>query len=93
MQQQSGLAPSEIDCEYREHLLRDRVVALIERAPLQREGDPQVDVVSQSIRETLAACSEDPERAERLEAISAHLSRHVEVEAGDLEARDKLLAL
>ncbi len=92
-QQQRGLAPGEIDCAYRVELLRDRVVALTERSPVNRRGDPQVDVVSNSIRETLAACSEDEHATRRLQAIGTHLSQHAERTAGDEEARRELLAL
>lgn len=92
-QQQRGLAPGEIDCAYRVELLRDRVVALTERSPNQRGGDPQVHVVSNSIRETLAACSDNEHARRRLEAIGTHLSQHAQRSAGDEEARRELLAL
>ena len=92
-QQRSGLAPSEIDCGYRTRLIRDRVVALTERSLPQSAGDPQPDVVSQLIRETLAACSDDATSVRRLESIEAHLAAHVERRARDVRARHDLLAL
>lgn len=92
-QQRSDLAPSEIDCGYRTRLIRDRVVALTERSPAQSVGDPQPDVVSNLIRETLAACSEDAERVRQLESIEAHLQAHVERRTREAEARHELLAI
>lgn len=92
-QQQRGLSPGEIDCGYRVELLRDRVIALTERSPAQRRGDPQVDVVSNSIRETLAACSKDEHARLRLETIGKHLAHHVERITADEKARHELLAL
>ena len=92
-QQRRGLAPSEIDCDYRVELLRDRVIALTERSPITRRGDPQVHVVTNSIRETLAACSDNERASSRLETIGTHLSQHLQRSAGDEEARRELLAL
>ncbi len=91
-QQQPGLAASEIDCEYRVRLIRDRVVALTQRAPSFREGDPQDDVVSNLIRETSAACSADAASLQTLERIEGHLRTHVAQGAQDLEIRRELLA-
>jgi hypothetical protein len=91
-QQRSGLAPSEIDCGYRTRLIRDRVIALTERSPAHSADDPQPDVVSKLIRETLAACSDDAESVRRLESIDAHLHAHVERRALDIQARHELLA-
>lgn len=89
-QQRSGLAPGEVDCKYRVRLIRDRVVALTERSPRHREGDPQDDVVLNLIRETQAACSADPPSVEALERIEASLRAHVESTARESEIRQGL---
>jgi hypothetical protein len=91
-QQRSGLAASEIDCEHRTRLIRDRVVALTERSPAHSAGDPQPNVVSNLIRETVAACSEDADSVRQLESIETHLRAHVERRTRESEARHDLLA-
>ncbi len=92
-QQRSDLAASEIDCAYRTRLIRDRVVALTERSPAKDAVDPQPDVVSQLIRETVAACSEDADSVRKLERIETHLRAHVERRDLERQARHELLAL
>jgi hypothetical protein len=91
-QQRSGLAPGEIDCAYRTRLIRDRVVALTERSPAHDARDPQPDVVSHLIRETVAACSENADSVHQLELFESHLRAHVERRARDKEASHELLA-
>lgn len=93
-QQRPGLPPDEIDCAYREELLRARVVALIERSLQQTLQDPQDNVVSTLIRETQAACAaKDAESARRLEELEAVLHRHLQRRRREAEDRRALLAL
>ncbi|MEM7157515.1 MAG: hypothetical protein AAF799_32040 [Myxococcota bacterium] len=92
-QQRSGLAPGEVDCPYRVRLIRDRVVALTQRSPSFRDGDPQDDVVLNLIRETQAACTADAASMQTLEKIEAQLQAHVEHGALESEIRRELLAL
>ncbi|MCA9649639.1 MAG: hypothetical protein H6712_06620 [Myxococcales bacterium] len=89
-QQRSGLAPGEVDCEYRVQLIRDRVVAMTQRSHRFRDGDPQDDVVLNLIRETQAACTADATSIEHLDLIEASLRAHLEGNARDLEIRQAL---
>lgn len=92
-QQKSGLTAGEVDCPYRVRLLRDRVVALTQRAPRFVDGDPQDDVVSNLIRETQAACSSDASSIAALDSIEAGLRQHRQHAASNSEIRHGLLAL
>ena len=93
-QQTIGLPPEQVDCKYRVQLLRDRVVALTERSTAEAANDPQDNVVSTLIRESLAACAErDPQSSKELERIAAILRDHLEHTAREADARRELLAL
>ena len=81
-QQRIGMAAGHIDCEYRVTLIRDRVVALLERSPQQAADDPQESIVSTLIRETHKACAQtDAESTRKLEIIDAQLREHQRVRA------------
>jgi hypothetical protein len=93
-QQAASLPPEQVDCAYRVHLLRDRVVALTERSAHFAAADPQDDVLSNLIRETLQVCARrDPERVPALEDLAVRLREHLELRAIEAQARRELLAL
>lgn len=71
-QQRVGLAPEAIDCSYRADLLRDRIVAVLDK-PRFHAPDADTTVLTTLLRETLAACAETapPDVRERLERLAA----------------------
>jgi len=93
-QQAASLPPEQVDCAYRVHLLRDRVLALTERSAHFVAVDPQDDVVSNLIRETRQVCARrDPESIPALDAIAVRLREHLELRNREAQARRELLAL
>ncbi len=92
VQQRVALSPGDVDCPYRVSLIRDRVVALIQRSPHQSLHDPQDDVVSTLIRETQAACP-DSDAQQRLQSIAQRLHAYQRNRAEDAKARHELLAI
>jgi len=93
-QQAASLPDERIDCAYRVHLLRDRVVALTERSPHDVAADPQDDVVSHLIRETRQVCARrDVESLPALDAIAERLREHQALRTREAQARGELLAI
>lgn len=92
-QQRLGLRADAIDCAYRVQLLRDRMVALLERSHRLAGGDPQEHVISNLLRETRAACAADDAHTAQLEEFERRLEAFRRHRALEAEAADALLAL
>jgi hypothetical protein len=86
-----GLPQNEIDCAYRVHLLRDRVIDHM-KGPQPRS--PKVgEITSTLLRETQAACSTShPDLARSIENLDAQYGAFRERSLQDVQARQELLA-
>lgn len=92
-QQRTGLSDGAIDCDYRVELLRDRIVAAVERPRHNAHDLAGDEVVSTLLRETQAACAHRSTPLRRnLEALDRALGGfRTRVEA-DRTARQEIRA-
>ena len=92
-QQRPELPQEKIDCEYRVYLLRERVVARLDQSRPKAQDANRGDPLSTLLRESQAACSDDPELARRIDTIQGQLAAHQARIQHDARARQELLAL
>ncbi|MCA9680716.1 MAG: hypothetical protein KC457_00855 [Myxococcales bacterium] len=100
-QQLSGLSADQTDCEYRTELMRERLMALMDR-PIStswRSEPGRVDLEAHDdfanlLRETHAACDDaSPELAQKLDRIDEIFDRDRERRKDAAAARAELSAL
>ena len=103
-QQIPGLPNDQADCPYRVELMRERLLALMDRSPPSSRrfaADWRADTGSEAdedfanlLRETHAACDDaSPETAHKLERIAKHHARERERRRESAAARAELSAL
>jgi hypothetical protein len=94
-QQMPGLPDDQADCSYRVELMRDRLLALMDRTPSRADAGSEADHdFANLLRETHAACGDaSPELAHKLERIAKHHARERERRRQSAAARAELSAL
>ncbi len=95
IQQDPDLPADEVDCEYRTHLIRDRLVSYMDRSTQAPPRDPKADAkFSTLLRKTRAACAaENPDLVRKLDRIERIFDEHQARRRDDDAAREELLAL
>ena len=93
-QQTPGLPEDQIDCDLRAELMRNRLLALMDRSPSRADtGAEAHDDFSNLLRETHAACGDaSPELAITLDRIQAQYDRERERRQLSAAAREELRA-
>lgn len=94
-QQIPGLSDDQADCPYRVELMRERLLALMDRSPSRADTGPEADEdFANLLRETHAACRDaSPETAHTLERITEAHARERERRQQSAAARTELRAL
>ncbi|HVH98968.1 MAG TPA: hypothetical protein VM869_09665 [Enhygromyxa sp.] len=93
-QQIPGLPDDQADCPYRVELMRERLLALMDRSPRTATGSEADEDFANLLRETHEACGDaSPETAHKLERIAHHAARERERRRQSAAAREELSAL
>jgi hypothetical protein len=90
-----GLSDDQADCPYRAELMRERLLALMDRSPSRAAaGSEADDDFANLLRETHAACGNaSPETAHKLERIAHQHARERDRRRQSAAAREELSAL